>query len=121
MAVGDLKYKFSDNDGTLQEIEVPAAVLRSGKKAGLTNRQTILKYAAEHGFNVDAPKEAATPKKKVSRTRKPDEQKRQIIQIVSDSLGELGEINVVNVERQVQVVIDGETFELTLVKKRKQK
>ena len=119
MAVGDMHYKFIDKDGQTQEIDIPAKVLRSGKREGLSNRETMMRYCAEQGFNVDAPAAKSKPKRKV--TRKPDEQKRMIIEMVGQTLSELGEVNILNEERQLQIAIDEDLFELTLVKKRKPK
>lgn len=117
MAVGDMKYKFMDLDNNEQEIVIPAEVLRKGKRAGMNNRQTIMKYAYDQGFNVEKPKE--TEKKTTSkRTRKPNEIKANLITTLQESLQAMGEVNVINPERQVQVVIDGVTYEFTLVQKR---
>ena len=119
MAVGDMKYKFTDKAGAEQEVMVPAEVLRKGKRAGKTNRQTILEYAADQGFDVDVPK--PTPKKTSKRTRKPNKTKADLIDRLSATLSDVGEVNVVNPERQVQVTIEGTVFEFTLVQKRSQK
>lgn len=121
MAVGDMKYKFTDNDGVLQEVEIPAAVLRSGKHRGLTNRQTLMEYAFKQGFNVDEPKiEKKTPTTNTkARSRRPNDTKRAIISKIDDALQELGTTNVLNVERQIQVEIGDNLYEVTLVQKRK--
>lgn len=120
MAVGDMHYKFIDKNGETQEIDIPAEVLRKGKREGLSNRETMMRFCAEKGFNVDAP--ATTKHKaKAKRTRKPDEQKRAIMKAVSLALEEFGVVDNINPERQVQVQINGEVFELTMVKKRKPK
>lgn len=122
MAVGDLKYKFIDKNGEQQEIEVSASILRSGKHRGLSNRETIMEYAASQGYAVDAPE----PKKKKTTTkrgttRKPDEQKQKLISAIEETLSTFGSINVINAERQLQVDIDGVIFEVTLTKKRASK
>ena len=119
MAVGDLKYKFIDKNGEQQEIEVSASILRSGKHRGLSNRETVMEYAASQGYAVDAPE----PKKKKTTTkrdttRKPDEQKQKLISAIEETLSTFGSINVINAERQLQVDIDGVIFEVTLTKKR---
>lgn len=119
MAVGDMHYKFIDKDGQTQEIDIPAEVLRKGKREGLSNRETMMRFCADQGFNVDAPKAKSKPKRKA--TRKPDEQKRAIIEVVNQALSALGEVNVTNEERQIQITINDDLFELTLVKKRKPK
>lgn len=120
MAVGDMKYKFTDNTNTEVEIMVPADVLRKGKRAGLTNRETIMKYAFENGYNVDKPAETKKTTKKgaAKRTRKPNDTKLQLMKTLEEALAGVGETNVVNPERQLQVTIDGKIFEFTLVQKR---
>ena len=118
MAVGDLKYKFIDKNGEQQELEIPASVLRSGKHRGLSNRETIMEYAAEQGYAVDAPEPKETKTNKRNTTRKPDEQKRKLITAIEETLLIFGSINVLNPERQLQVEINGELFEVTLTKKR---
>lgn len=122
MAVGDMKYKFTDNDGQIQELEIPATVLRSGKHRGLNNRQTIMEYAFKQGFNVDEPKieKKNSNTKTKARSRKPNEVKRMIIDKIQDAIQDLGEINVLNSERQIQIEINGNLYEVTLVQKRKQ-
>jgi len=119
MAVGDLKYKFVDKNGEQQELEVPASVLRSGKHRGLSNRETIMEYAASKGYAVDAPEPKKTKTKTGKRnTRKPDEQKRKLIAVIGETLSIFGSINILNPERQIQIEVDGELFEVTLTKKR---
>lgn len=120
MAVGDMKYKFTDNDGQIQELEIPATVLRSGKHRGLNNRQTIMEYAFKQGFNVDESKIEKKISNTKARSRKPNEVKRMIINKIQDAIQDLGEINVLNSERQIQIEINGNLYEVTLVQKRKQ-
>ena len=116
MVIGGMRYGFTDNNGVEQTIEIPADVIRAGKRAGKTNRQTILEYAAEQGFEVDVPETAA--KKMTKRTRKPNKTKADLIERLAAAMSDAGDVNVINAERQVQVVIDGTVFEFTLVQKR---
>jgi hypothetical protein len=118
MAVGDMKYKFVDNNGEQQEIVVSGEELRAGKRAGKTNRQVLMEKAYSAGYAVDKPEE--TPKKTTGRGRahKPNETKADLINRLSDAMQKVGDVNVINPERQLQVVIDGVTFEFTLVQKR---
>lgn len=118
MAVGDMIYKFTDLDGVPQELVVPATVLRSGKKRGLSNRETIMEYAFNEGFAVTQPEASPKKTKSTSRKRQPNEKKRLLIERLVQSVSDLGEINVINPERQVQVSLDGQMFEFTLVQKR---
>ena len=119
MAVGDMKYSFTDLNGEEQRVEIPAEVLRKGKRQGLSNRDSIMKYLFENGFAVEQPKAAAKTSRATSRT--PDKHKQEIIEAIAENLEPFGEVNIINAERQVQVFIDGDVFEVTLVKKRKPK
>ena len=121
MAVGDMRYTFTDKQGQEHQVDIPAEVIRKGKRDGLSNRDTIMLYLANHGYMVDAPAATKKEKKKATRTRKPDEQKRAIMKAVSLALEEFGVVEIVNPERQVRVQIIGDVFELTMVKKRKPK
>ena len=122
MAVGDMRYTFTDRQGQEHQVDIPAEVIRKGKRDGLTNRDTIMLYLANHGYMVDAPAVASKEKKKkATRTRKPDEQKLAIMKAVSLALEEFGVVDNINLERQVRVQINGDVFELTMVKKRKPK
>ena len=121
MAVGDMKYKFVDLNGEEQEIVVPAEVLRKGKRAGMTNRETIMKFAFENGYAVQEPQTKKKAKSTTKRTRKPNDKKKMLIDRLADSIGELGSVNIINPERQVQIDIDGTIFEFTLVQKRASK
>ena len=122
MAVGDMRYTFTDKQGQEHQVDIPAEVIRKGRRDGLNNRDTIMLYLANNGYMVDVP--AATKKEKKparARARKPDEQKRAIMKAVSLALEEFGIVDNINPERQVQVQINGDVFELTMVKKRKPK
>lgn len=115
MAFGDMTYKFIDKNGEQQSEVIPVDYLRAGKRAGWTNKETIMRYLAEKGYAVDAPKETEKVK---SRKRKPNEQKLDLINLLKETLTQKGNVTVVNPERQVQVEIDGKVFEFTLVQKR---
>ena len=121
MAVGDMRYTFTDKQGQEHQVDIPAEVIRKGKRDGLSNRDTIMLYLANHGYMVNAPAATKKGKKKATRTRKPDEQKLVIMKAVSLALEEFGVVETVNPERQVRVQIIGDVFELTMVKKRKPK
>lgn len=120
MDIGDVRYKFVDNNGVQQEIVVPAKVLRSGRREGLTNRQSMMKYAAETGYAVTPPQ--IDPEKKTNKTttrkRKVNPTKSLLMDKITSCLSELGETEVINTERQTRVKIDGITYEVTLVQKR---
>lgn len=119
MAVGDMTYKFTDNDGVAQEVVISAEVLRKGKRRGLTNRQTIMEYAFNEGFAVDQPELTPKETKKTARKRQPNDQKRELINALAAGMSEFGRVDILNPERVVQIVIEDKTFEFTLVQKRK--
>ena len=121
MNSGDLRYTVTDKTGQSQVAEIPAEVLRKGRRKGQSNKDTILIYLAEQGFAVDAPK--VEQKKKTARPRKADKQKQSIINVLVDAMQQQGniKINVINDERQFQFEVDNELYEVTLVKKRKPK
>ena len=121
MAVGDMRYTLIDKQGQEHQVDIPAEVIRKGKRDGLSNRDTIMLYLANHGYMVDAPAATKKEKKKATRTRKPDEQKLAIMKAVSLALEEFGVVDNINPERQIQLQINGDVFELTMVKKRKPK
>lgn len=119
MAVGDMKYAFTDLDGLQQEVEIPAAVLRSGKHRGLNNKQSIMDYLYKQGYAVAKPDIPDTPKK--VRARKIDEKKQKLLDTISKSIETLGSVISMNSDRMVQIEIDNELYEITIVKKRKPK
>lgn len=54
--------------------------------------------------------------------RKPNEAKRDIMEVLRKAVAELSEaVTVTNIERQLTFELDGETYEVTLVQKRKPK
>lgn len=123
MNIGDLKYTFTNLDGAEETVVVPAEVMREGKRAGLNTKLAIQKYLYDLGKIAEDPTEGVDTTKPATqrkRTRKPNDTKAALITAVTNVLAtEFGAVNVVNPERQVQVVIDGKTYEFTLVQKRK--
>ena len=128
MAIGDMKCTFFDRNNNEQQIEVPAQYLRQAKRAGLSNREAYMMYAKEQGFDVEIPEEVTKKMEQKTtagtkkRTRKPNEIKRHIIDVLARAInGDGYETEVTNVERQFRFEIDGATYEVTLVQKRKAK
>lgn len=129
MNIGDMKYGFINANGEQQTAIIPAQVLKDGKRQGLTNKQAIQLYLFEQGLIAEKPegvevtkegKAKNTSPKKGTRTRKPNETKQALITAVTNVLAtEFGAVDVINPERQVRVIIDGTTYEFTLVQKRK--
>ena len=121
-----MKVSFFDRNNVEQKIEVPAQYLRQAKRSGLTNREAYMMYAKEQGFDVEISEEVTkkmtqkAPAKK--RTRKPNNVKRHIIDLLAGAITDEGHTpEVTNVERQFRFEIDGATYEVTLVQKRKAK
>lgn len=124
MNVGDMKYTFTDNAGVEHTAEIPATVLRVGRREGLSNKESIQRYLFEQGYDVDKPVESATTESAGNtakkRTRKPNERKRDLISLLEKALQEEYEnVEVVNPERMVRLTSNGTTYEFTLVQKRK--
>lgn len=54
--------------------------------------------------------------------RKPNEAKREIVEVLRKAISDISEaVTVTNIERQISFELDGETYEVTLVQKRKPK
>ena len=61
-------------------------------------------------------------KPKPKKERKPNQAKRDIIQVLNEALTDIADnVTVTNIERQISFELDGETYEVTLVQKRKPK
>ena len=121
MNPGDLKDTFIDKDGIERTVVIPAEVLRTARREKISNRVAIDRYLAEQGFLDEiAVEETAKAKVPKTRTRKPNDTKRAIIDLLSAAVTEqLGVTEVINPERQFRFEIDGKTYEVTLVQKRK--
>ena len=123
-----MKYTFAAN-GSETTVEIPDTELAAGKKNGFTTRQTIDNWLIQHGYkdgDISKPtKKASTRKKKI------DPIKQALIYNISNYLTELDDcedksinissIKVDNPERLISIVIDEDTYTLTLAKKRKAK
>ncbi len=136
-----MKYTFTTENGTEKTINIAEEVFVQGRKEGLTNRETIERYLSDEGYIVDpvvaeltekaktngAGVKARTGKRKAP-TRKPDEVKRMLIQLLKDALCEtaieeftITNVEVTNIERIIAFSIKDDHYELTLSKKRKPK
>jgi hypothetical protein len=119
MNPGDLKNTFVDKDGVERTVVIPAEVFRAARRNKISNKEAIQRYLAGEGFlDESAVEESAKPKK--TRTRKPNETKRGIVEtLVNAAMAAYGTVEITNPERQFRFEIDGETYEVTLVQKRK--
>lgn len=122
MNPGDLKNTFIDKDGIERTVVIPAEVFRQARRDKISNKVAIQKYLADEGYleKTAVEETAKADAQKKTRTRKPNEQKAQLIEQLTEMLtAAYGPVEVVNPERQVRFEIDGKTFEFTLVQKRK--
>lgn len=124
MNPGDLKNTFIDKNGNEQTVIIPAEVFRNARREKISNKVAIDRYLAEQGYlDQTAVEETAKAKERKPRTRKPNDTKRAIINLLVDTVNEAydeyGKAEVTNPERQFRFEIDGKTYEVTLVQKRK--
>lgn len=121
MNPGDLKNTFIDKDGNEQTVIIPAEIFRKARREKISNKVAIDRYLADLGYlDKTAVEETATAKARKPRTRKPNDTKRGLIDLLSAAvLKEYGVVEVTNPERQFRFEIDGNTYEVTLVQKRK--
>ena len=121
MNPGDLKNTFIDKDGVERTVVIPAEVFRAARREKISNKVAIDRYLAGQGFlDQTAVEETAKAKERKPRTRKPNDTKREIIDRLASCAGlAYGEVEITNPERQFRFEIDGKTYEVTLVQKRK--
>ena len=123
MNPGDLKNTFIDKDGIEQTVIIPAEVFRAARREKISNKVAIDRYLAEQGFlDKTAVEETAKAKERKPRTRKPNDTKRGIINLLADCIADAGyddKLEITNPERQFRFEINGKTYEVTLVQKRK--
>lgn len=117
MNPGDLKNTFVDKDGIERTVIIPAEVFRTARREKISNKFAIQRYLAEQGY-VEMPSIEDAPSKK-SRTRKPNDTKRAIVDQLADCMAQnYGSVEITNAERQFHFEIDGKVYEVTLVQKR---
>ena len=121
MNPGDLKNTFIDKDGIERTVIIPAEVFRNARRSKISNKVAIDRYLASEGYlDETAVEETAKAKAPKTRTRKPNETKRTIVdQLASAMTAAYGAVEVTNPERQFRFEIDGNVYEVTLVQKRK--
>ena len=118
MNPGDLKYTFTNKDGVEETAVIPAEIIRTARREKIPTKTAIQKYLAGEGLIEETAVEE-TAKVKKTRTRKPNDTKRAIVNLLADAAtGAYGEVEITNPERQFRFQIDGKTYEVTLVQKR---
>lgn len=122
MNVGDLKYTFTDKDNIERTITIPSDVLKAARRDKIPNKVAIDRYLADLGYlDETVVEETAKAKAPKTRTRKPNNTKRAIVdQLAKCMTAAYGVVEITNPERQFRFEIDGQTYEVTLVQKRKQ-
>ncbi len=121
MNPGDLKNTFIDKNGVEQTVVIPAEVFRNARREKISNKVAIQRYLADQGYLDETAVEetAKADTQKRTRTRKPNDMKRGIIDLLSAAMtAQFGVVEVTNPERQFRFVVDGKTYEVTLVQKR---
>lgn len=123
MNPGDLKNTFIDKDGIERTVVIPAEVFRAARREKISNKVAIDRYLASEGFlDETAVEETAKAKERKPRTRKPNDTKRGIIDLLSTTMAKEADVfgvEITNIERQFRFEINGNTYEVTLVQKRK--
>ena len=112
-----MKYTVDGNT-----VDIPDDFLKEAKKKyGLTNKGCIELYLSGEGLIDKNQEDIVKTKSKKTRSRKPDETKQMIMRALANCLENEVDltINVVNPERLISFVLDGEKFEVVLTKKRK--
>lgn len=125
MNPGDLKNTFIDKDGIERTVVIPAEVFRAARREKISNKLAIQRFLADAGYldqTVVQNTTTAEAQQRKKRTRKPNETKRGLIELLESVLkneADIDNIEVTNVERQIRFTIEDKTFEFTLVQKRK--
>lgn len=121
MNPGDVKYSFTDKNGNPQVVIIPADVFRTARRNKISNAVAIATFLAEQGYKDKSEvEETAKSKQAKTRTRKPNDAKREIMRVLSEAVAPIAEngIDIVNEERQLRFTMDGKVYEITLVQKR---
>lgn len=121
MNPGDVKYSFTDKNGNPQVVIIPADVFRTARRNKISNAVAIATFLAEQGYKDQSEvEETAKSKQAKTRTRKPNDTKREIMRVLSEAVAPIAEngIEIVNEERQLRFTLDGKVYEVTLVQKR---
>lgn len=121
MNPGDVKYSFTDKNGNPQVVIIPADVFRTARRNKISNAVAIATFLAEQGYKDKSEvEETAKSKQAKTRTRKPNDAKREIMRVLSEAVAPIAEngIDIVNEERQLRFTMDGKVYEVTLVQKR---
>lgn len=121
MNPGDLKYSFNDKNGERQIVVIPAEVLRQARRDKIPNKVAIFNYLAEQGYkDKTAAEEVAKARTPKPRTRKPNDDKKAIMDLLEAAVAGIAEdgVEIVNAERQLRFKMNGKVFEVTLVQKR---
>lgn len=137
-----MKYTFVDKDGKQRTVSIPDEYISSNKKnLGCSTKEAIDMYLSDEGYIENETVRELTEKakgsgvkvkstKRKSSSRKPDHLKRSIIVSLEEYLRTMcvqwedkedapQNVEIKNIERIISFEINGDTYELTLSKKRK--
>lgn len=127
-----MKYTFTDKDGKQRTVNIPEEDIRRSKSAfGLSNKEAIDMWLVDEGYltnpvveelNAKAANSKVSAPRKRSAKRKEDPTKRAVIASLFDYIQEYAGVvdaTVRNPERIISFSLGGDTYEITLSKKRK--
>lgn len=141
-----LKHTFINADGKPKTVTIPDEVLAQGRKERLSVSETIERFLSDEGYVVNdtvaeltgkakangvngaGRQSSDTKKKRKAPVRKPDQVKRDLIELLAETLRnpaplphKVKDVQVTNIERIIAFSIGDDKYELTLSKKRKPK
>lgn len=130
-----MKYTFLNSDsGTEKTVTIPDDYIKKNKVSlGITTKEAIDMWLSDEGYIVDPVVEELTNRakqngdgvrakgKRKSPVRKPDYTKRELIELIYNSLTDerITDLKITNIERIISFSLGEDKYEITLSKKRK--
>lgn len=124
-----MKYKFN-----AKIINIPDKDIAKLEKIGLTKEEAIQTWLDDEGYTTNEEQEksvadskklgrhyeqSAKPRKKSTKERKVDEEKKEILQKIAENLPENAEITAIQTETEIHFTLNGENYTVKLTKHRK--
>lgn len=136
-----MKYTFIKNNGNKQTVDIPDAWLNDQRKnLGISHTEACHLWLFDHDYISNDEVSAMTKKahenglntagnvktKHKPPVRKPDETKRELVDLIytvlcDDDAYNIEDVEVTNIERMIAFRIGDDKYEITLSKKRKPK
>lgn len=131
-----MNYTFTNKDGEEQTVDIPMDYIHKQMASLSIGAMEACKlYLSDEGYIDNPEAEELTNKAKAgnpkAHKRKPDKTKRGIIRYIVDMLDSdiaiddephyPREVDIINPERAVSFLLDGDTYKITLSRKRKPK